>query len=157
MRREKGWEAMKRHLYKDVLLGTVLAFAGAAVAQLSPSPQGSAPQQTPPTFPQSSQRMPTLPSQQPANPAGTVQGGSTQLEYQINGDLHSDAVLAGSNVQATVSATQVVLNGTALSETQHQRALRIASSDAGIRNVVDRITTGGAKATPQANEPNEPQ
>ena len=146
---------MKRYLCKEVLLGTVLAFAGAGVAQISPSPQGSAPQQTPPTFPQSSQRMPTSPNQQAANPAGTVQSGSTQLEFQINSDLHSDPVLAGSNVQATVSAAQVVLSGTALSETQHQRALRIVSSDAGNRNVVDRITIGGTNATPQANEPNE--
>jgi BON domain-containing protein len=138
------------------MLGLILTVCSAALAQMS-SPSQRPVQQTPPTFPQSSQPPPDSTQQEPATPVGTPQSRSAQLETQINNDLHSDPTLAGATVTATVTGNQIVLSGTTMSEAQHQRALEIASSNAADRSVVDQITMRGTSSTPEASEANEPQ
>ena len=99
-----------------------------AMAQLQEQP----PYQTPHTFPEGRQSRRGLPLDTQAPAPQTM--SSKQVEGQIVKQLRDEPGLSGTNID-----NSVVLTGTVDSITQRDLAIRIAQSNAGDRNVVDRI------------------
>jgi BON domain len=97
------------------------------------------PYQTPPTFPEG-QAEPgaQIPPDTQAPPP--EQMSSRQVEGQIVKGFRAEPALRGTNIDAEVNDTSVVLKGSVDTMTQHDLAHRIAQSHAGNRKVVDRIT-----------------
>ena len=118
---------------KRALCGLFL-FCGFVFAQVGQSP----PQSTPPTFPEGN-RSPRqqMPPDQEAPPPQAMSSEQTQL--QIEHSFHDEPALANTNVRAEVDDSSVVVTGTVDTEGQHELAMRIAKSNAGDRNVVDKI------------------
>ena len=119
---------------KYVLSCAFLFLSTVALAQ----PQGQPPYQTPPTFPdqQQSRRGQMPPDTQAAAPETMSSKG---VEGQIVKQFRDEPGLSGTNIDATVDDDSVVLTGTVDTMTQHDLAIRIAQSNAGDRNIVDRI------------------
>jgi hypothetical protein len=125
---------------KYVLSCAVLFLATIVLAQQQgqPPPTTSPPYQTPPTFPEGRQ----TPGQQmpPDTQAPPPQAMSSQrVEGQILDQLKAEPTLAGSNIDAQVDDSSVVLTGSVDNMTQHDLAVRIAQSNAGDRKIVDKI------------------
>lgn len=116
-----------------VLSCAALFLAIMAMAQLQEQP----PYQTPHTFPEGRQSRRGLPPDTQAPAPQTM--SSKQVEGQIVKQLRDEPGLSGTNIDATVDDNSVVLTGTVDSITQRDLAIRIAQSNAGDRNVVDRI------------------
>jgi hypothetical protein len=125
---------------KYVLSCAVLFLATIVLAQQQgqPPPTTSPPYQTPPTFPEGRK----TPGQQmpPDTQAPPPQAMSSQrVEGQILDQLKAEPTLAGSNIDAQVDDSSVVLTGSVDNMTQHDLAVRIAQSNAGDRKIVDKI------------------
>ena len=120
---------------KYVLSCAVLFLATIVLAQQQ---EQLPPTTTPPTFPEGRQtpREPMPPDTQ-APPAQTI--SSQQVEGRILQQFREDPTLSGTNIDAKVNDSSVVLSGNAESLAQHDLAIQIAQSNAGGRRVVDRI------------------
>lgn len=127
---------------KRLLCGLVFLAGTAALGQMGPGqPQpGQPPQSTPPTFPegQQSPRHPMPPDQQAPSPTPEA-ASSDQIQQQITQQFSMEPKLAGMNLRADVDEASVVVSGIVDTVEQHDLALRIAQSNAGNRNVVDKI------------------
>jgi hypothetical protein len=96
------------------------------------------PYQTPPTFPEGQAKPGAqIPPDTQAPPP--EQMSSRQVEGQIMKSFRAEPALGGSNIDAEVDDTSVVLKGSVDTMAQHDLAIRIAQSHAGNRKVVDRI------------------
>jgi BON domain len=128
---------MKHLLCSLVLLTGTVAFGQMGPGQPQP---GQPPQSTPPTFPEGhkSPRQPMPPDQQA--PAPTPEATSAeQIEEQITQQFSNEPTLASAGLRAEVDEASIVVSGTVDTAEQHDLALRIASSHAGDRNIVDKI------------------
>ena len=126
---------------KYVLSCAVLFLAPMVVGQLQeqPPPTTNPPYQTPPTFPEE-RRAPgqqQIPPDTQAPPPQTM--SSQQVEGQILNRLKEEPSLSGTNIDARVDDTSVVLTGTVDTIAEHDLAVRIAQSNAGDRTIVDKI------------------
>jgi osmotically-inducible protein OsmY len=93
---------------------------------------------TPPTFPEGRQTpRRQMPPDTQAPPAQTM--SSQQVEGQILQQFREEPTLSGTNIDAKVNDSSVVLSGNADSLAQHDLAIQIAQSNAGGRRIVDRI------------------
>jgi osmotically-inducible protein OsmY len=100
--------------------------------------QQSPPTTTPPTFPEGRQTpSEQMPPDTQAPPAQTR--SSQQVEGQILQQFREEPTLSGTNIDAKVTDSSVVLSGNADSLAQHDLAIQIAQANAGNRRVVDRI------------------
>ena len=116
----------------------ILFLATMALAQQQPPPTTNPPYQTPPTFPEGRQTpRAQMPPDTKAPPPETM--SSEKVEGQILQQLRDEPSLSGTNVDARVDDTSVVLTGSVDTMTQHDLAVRIAQSNAGDRKVVDKI------------------
>jgi osmotically-inducible protein OsmY len=117
-----------------VLLATIL-FAqqpGQGPSTINP------PYQTPPTFPEGQSKPGAqIPPDTQAPPP--EQMSNHQVEGQIVDSFRAEPALGGTNIDAEVDNTSVVVKGSVDTMTQHDLARRIAQSHAGNRKVVDRI------------------
>jgi hypothetical protein len=96
------------------------------------------PYQTPPTFPEGQAKPGAqIPPDTQAPPPEQL--SNRQVEGQIVDGFRAEPELRGTNVDAEVADTSVMLKGSVDTMTQHDLALRIAHSHAGNRKVVDRI------------------
>lgn len=120
---------------KYVLSCAALFLATTVLAQQQGQPP---PTTTPPTFPKSRQTpREQMPPDTQAPPANTM--SSQQVEGQILQQFREEPTLSGTNIDAKVNDSSVVLSGNAESLAQHDLAIQIAQSNAGGRRVVDRI------------------
>ncbi len=119
---------------KYVLSCAVLFLATVVLAQQQGQPP---PTTTPPTFPEGRQSPREIPPDTQAPPAQDV--SSQQVEGQILQQFGQEPTLSGTNIDAKVNDSSVVLSGNADSLAQHDLAIQIAQSNAGRRRVVDRI------------------
>ena len=78
-----------------------------------------------------------MPPDTKAPPPETM--SSEKVEGQILNQLRAEPSLWGTNVDARVDDTSVVLTGSVDTMTQHDLAVRIAQSNAGDRKVLDKI------------------
>jgi hypothetical protein len=126
---------MKYVIFCCVALLATILFA----QQQGQGPQTSnPPYQTPPTFPEGQAKPGAqIPPDTQAPPP--EQMSSRQVEGQTVNSLRAEPALRGTNIDAEVNDTSVVLKGSVDTMTQHDLALRIAKSHAGNRKVVDRI------------------
>ena len=110
-----------------------------AAQQQGPPPVTKDPgYQTPPTFPQGRQNPPgQRPPDTKASPARTR--SSRQVEGRIVHRFRAEPMLSGTNVDARVDDSSVVLIGSVDTAAQHDLAVQIAQSDAGGRRIVDRV------------------
>jgi hypothetical protein len=125
---------------KYVLSCAVLLLATLVLAQQQgqPPPTTNPPYQTPPTFPEGRQAPgQQMPPDTHAPPAETM--SSQRVEGQILDQLKAEPTLAGSNIDAQVDDSSVVLTGSVENMIQHDLAVRIAQSNAGDRKIVDKI------------------
>ena len=118
---------------KRALCGLFLLCAF-AFGQIGQSPMQAAP----PTFPEGN-RSPRqhMPPDQEAPPPQAM--STEQVQLQIEHSFHAEPALASTNVRAHVDDSSVVVTGTVDTEGQHELAMRIAKSNAGDRNVMDKI------------------
>ena len=120
---------------KYVLSCAVLFLATIVLAQQQGQPP---PTTTPPTFPESRQTpSEQMPPDTQAPPAHAM--SSQQVEGQILQRFREEPTLSGTNIDAKVNDSSVVLTGNAASLAQHDLAIEIAQSNAGGRRVMDRI------------------
>jgi BON domain len=124
---------------KYVLSCPVLLLATLVLAQQGqPPPATNPPYQTPPTFPEGRQAHGQhMPPETQAPPAETM--SNQRVERQILDQLKAEPTLAGSNIDAQVDDSSVILTGSVDNMTQHDLAVRIAQSNAGDRKIVDKI------------------
>lgn len=128
---------------KLILYGGVLLLATAALAQQVP-PYSSPPHSTPPTFPpdQAPRVPPSAQSPQyPPEPAPsqTERPSASALESTIMQQLAAEPLLRNAHFDVKVTARDVTVSGTVDDQRQHEFALHIAQSNAGDRQVVDKI------------------
>lgn len=122
----------------------LLLFAVAAVAQ---EPRTPPPQDTPQgrevqPVPTPEQRAPGFPDRMPPDTRAPAHHLSTeQVQAAIQDKLATEPILASTGVKALVDEKSVVLTGTVENDDQHELALRIASSYAGDREIVDNLET----------------
>jgi len=64
---------------------------------------------------------------------------SQRVEGQIMDQLKAEPALTGTNIDARVDNNSVVLTGSVDTTAQHDLAVRIAQSNAGDREVVDKV------------------
>jgi osmotically-inducible protein OsmY len=120
---------------KYVLSCAVLLLATTVLAQQQGQPP---PTTTPPTFPEGRQTpREQMPPDTKAPPAQTI--SSQQVEEQILQQFREEPTLTGTNIDAKVNDSSVVLSGNAESLAQHDLAIQIAQSNAHGRGIVDRI------------------
>ena len=120
-----------------VLSCAVLFLATIVLAQ-QPPPTSNPPYQTPPTFPEGRQNpRGQMPPDTQAPPAQTM--SSQRVEAEILDQLRAEPALSATNVDARVDDNSVVLTGTVDTMRQHDLAVRIAQSNAGERQIVDKI------------------
>ena len=113
-----------------ILSGVVLLLATCVLAQ-QPPPGG-----TPPTFPQGQPAPGRMPPAQNAPPRGL---SNQEAAQQIQQGWKAEPSLRDSSIAVQVNEAKVVLSGTLQNEQQRDRALRIARSYAGEREVVDKL------------------
>ena len=94
------------------------------------------PTTTPPTFPEGG-KAPREPMPPDTQAPPTV--SSHEVQGQILDQLKAEPSLSTSNIDARVDDNSVVLTGSVNTVEQHQLAVRIAQSNAGDRQVVDKI------------------
>jgi len=99
---------------------------------------------------------PTTSTSGTATTTGTVATSAegADLQPQIESALKSEPTLAGSNVIVVVTGDTIELSGSVPTGKEKQTARRIASSFAGNRKVVDRITVTGRGVSQQGTPPN---
>jgi len=120
---------------RHVLSCAVLFLGTVVLAQQQGQPP---PTTTPPTFPEGRQTpSEQMPPDTQAPPAQDV--SSHHVEGQILQQFREEPTLSGTNIDAKVNDSSVVLSGNADSLAQHDLAIQIAQSHAGRRRVVDRI------------------
>jgi osmotically-inducible protein OsmY len=120
---------------KYALSCVALFLATVVLAQQQGQPP---PTTTPPTFPEGRQTpREQMPPDTQAPPAQTM--SSQQVEGQILQQFREEPTLSGTNIDAKVNDSSVVLSGNADSLAQHDLAIQIAQSNAGGRRIVDRI------------------
>ena len=123
-----------------VLCSMLLFLATGVLApqQGQPPPTTSPPYETPPTFPEGRQTpREQMPPDTHAPPPETM--SSQRVEGQIMDQLKAEPALTGTNIDARVDNNSVVLTGSVDTTAQHDLAVRIAQSNAGDREVVDKV------------------
>ena len=108
-----------------------------AQQQSQAPPTTTPPYQTPPTFPEGRQTPRQMPPDTHAPPPRAV--SSEKVERQILDQLKAEPVLSNKNINAKVGDNSIVLTGIVDTMAQHDLAVRIAQSNAGDRNIVDKI------------------
>ena len=125
---------MKGIVFASAFLLATLGFAQQQGQPPSPTP----PYSTPPTFPEGRQsRRQGMPPDQEPQPSQRL--SPAQVQQQIQQGLKSEPALANTNVSVKTDESSVTLTGTVDTERQHDLAVRIAQSNAGDRNVIDKI------------------
>jgi len=124
---------MKSIVFASALLLATLGFAQQQGQRQTNPPPNS----TPPTFPQQQTPREQMPPDQEAPPSHGLP--TAQVQQQIQQGLNSEPALANTNVGVKTDDSSVVLTGTVDTERQHDLAVRIAQSNAGDRQVVDKI------------------
>jgi len=119
---------MKSIVFASALLLATLGFAQQQGQRQTNPPPNS----TPPTFPQ--EQMPPDQEAPPSHGSPTA-----QVQQRVQQSLNSEPALANTNVGVETDDSSVVLTGTVDTERQHDLAVRIAQSNAGDRQVVDKI------------------
>jgi len=115
----------------------ILATMVSAQQQGQP-PVTKMPGQTPPTFPDTRQtHRNQMPPDTNAPPARSM--SSRQIEGRIVHQFREEPTLSGTNVDARVDDSSVVLIGSVDTLAQHDLAVQIAQSNAGGRRILDRI------------------
>lgn len=122
---------------KYLLSCILLILATIVLAQQPGRPMPGA-NQTPPPFPQGQQ---TPGQRTPPDIQGPLSGGmsSEQVEVQILQQFRVEPSLSGTNIDARANNDSVVLTGTVDTVAQHNDAVRIAQSNSGGRQVIDKI------------------
>ena len=141
---------------KSILCAGILLFALSAFGQQGP-PYTSPPHGTPPTFPssQAPRVSPTpndqtqqTPGDQPSLPPDTAprteskrmeRPTSVALERTLRDKLAVEPILKTADLDVRVSERQVTVSGTVEDQRQHDAALQVVQSNAGDRQVVDKI------------------
>ena len=128
---------MKRILYGGILLLAVTTFAQQV-------PYGSPPRTTPPTFP--SDQAPRVPrsDQQPqfppdVAPPQTERPSASSLENVMRERLAAEPLLKNAKLDVHVGSRDITVTGTVDDQRQHDLALQVIQSDAGDRQIVDKI------------------
>jgi hypothetical protein len=132
-----------------ILCGGILLFAISAFAQQQGPPYGSAPHSTPPTFP-SDQAPHVSPapqdqtSQQPqlppdVAPPQTERPSSSTLESSLRQKMAAEPMLKNAKLDVRVTDRDIVVSGTVDDRRQHDVAIQVVQSNAGDRQVVDKI------------------
>lgn len=120
-----------------ILCGLVLLLTTSVFAQQQGPPSTSPPYGTPPTFPEGQQQtLERMPPDQNAPRQGLT---NREAAHQIQQGLKSDPALRDSKIAVHVDQKSVVLAGSIQNDDQHDRALRIARSYAGSRQIVDKL------------------
>jgi hypothetical protein len=127
---------------KRILCGGILLFAVSMFAQQVP--YGSPPRTTPPTFP--SDKSPRLPQsdQQPQYPPDvappqTERPSASSLETLIRERLAAEPLLKNAKLDVRVGSRDITVTGNVDDQRQHDMAMRIVQSNAGDRQVVDKM------------------
>lgn len=119
-----------------LLCGLAFLLGTSVLAQPQGQP-GAPPYGTPPTFPEEKQQ---TPRQMPPDQNAPAQRLSNhEAAQQIQQGLKSEPALRDSNIAVHVDKKSVVLTGTIQNDDQHDRAVRIARSYAGDRQIVDKL------------------
>lgn len=110
-----------------------------AAQQQGPPPVTKDPgYQTPPTFPEGRQDpRRQMPPDTKAPPPRTR--SSRKVEGRIVHQFRAEPTLSGTNIDARVDNSSVVLIGSVDTSVQHDLAVQIAQSNAGGRRIVDRV------------------
>jgi hypothetical protein len=93
---------------------------------------------TPPTFPEGP-KTPKEPMPPETQAPSTEAMTSQEVEAEISHQLKAAPSLSGNNIDASVDKRSVVLTGKVETARQRDLAVRIAQSNAGDRQVVDKI------------------
>jgi len=125
-----------------------LMFLLSAIAASSQEPAVPPPHDSQP-LPRDEQPLPRsqrpVPGIEPRMPPDTAAPANTlsteEVRAAIDDKLAGEPALRGTGIRASVTEKTVVLTGTVESDQQHELALRIASSYAGDREIVDDIET----------------
>jgi len=119
---------------KPFVFALTLTFAAALIAQQQPSQAYPPPGQSQQTMP--NQQAP--PDQQ--SPATLPDSTATaQVQEQIQQSWQSQSDLSKDKLNAQVSGGTVTIEGTVGSEAEHQKAVQVATQNAGGMKVVDHI------------------
>jgi osmotically-inducible protein OsmY len=136
-------EKAMRNIY--TLLAVLALAAGFAFAQDVPAQQ-SQPDQSQQQMPQTQQ-----PSQQTPPSQGQTAMSSQDLQTAMQSAFQKDPAL--SNVTASVADQKIELAGTVASKADQDKAHSIAETNAGGRQVVDKIKVSGGESTPPSTPP----
>ncbi len=113
----------------------VLAFSAFGQQQLPTTPP---PYTTPPTFPNGQAAPREIPPDTNAPPP-QEDLSAAQVEKQIQDEIRQEPGLAEAKVEVSADDKFVTLTGSVSTERQHQLAVRIATSNARHREIVDKI------------------
>lgn len=127
---------------KSALCVLLLLLGMAAFAQQQQGPP--IPGTTPPTFPQEKNPSKQIPPDTAAPPP-SEKPTSGEVQQQINEKLGQEPALKNTSLRYDVDDQSVVVGGTVASEEQHQLAIRLASSYAGDRKVLDYVKVQGTR------------
>ena len=138
-----------------ILCASLLLFALSAFGQ---APYGSPPHGTPPTFPSDQaprvspspndqtqqtprdQRSPFPPDTAPQpEPRTTERSASAALQRSLEGKLAAEPILKNADLDVRVTERDVTITGTVDDQRQHDAALQVVQSNAGNRQIVDKI------------------
>src|ERR1043165_2721902 len=134
---------------KRILCGGILLFALVAFGQQQVPPYSSPPHTTPPTFP--SDQAPRVsprpdrdsqPQQFPPDTAPqqkTERMSSSALETSLGQKLASEPILKNAQLSVRVTDREVIVSGTVDDRAQHDAAMQVVQSNAGDRQLVDKI------------------
>ena len=140
---------MNRILCAGILLVALSAFAQ------QPGPYGTPPHSTPPTFP-SNQAPHVLPKPQPQTPDDQTtqpqlppdvaprekqaeRPTSVALERTLRDKLTTEPILSHADLDVRVTEREITITGTVDDQRQHDAALQVVQSNAGDRQVIDKM------------------
>lgn len=120
----------------------LLALSVAAQQQMPPPRDTQPPVQTPRTFPEDQDpgARPVPPDMPPdAQAAPPRELTNSEVQNQVQSKLGSEPLLRNNRLSVEVTDSEVVVSGTADNAEEHDLALQIAESYAGVRQVVDKV------------------